>query len=143
MTSPEAEEQGGFDFAASYANSELAVAANAMVAKLRWVHQWLEGGHGCSAMSALCPSRAGLRMDCGWSAAHSPSQLLACGANLSTAKAVITPFRIPDYAAPVPPSSVCSEPAPGAQDLKYQDLEVVSHWVQTRELLVRNFRWVC
>ena len=44
VTSPEAEEQGGFDFAASYANSDLAAAANAMVAKLRWVHQRLEGG---------------------------------------------------------------------------------------------------
>lgn len=26
--------------------------------------------------------------------------------------------------------------------MRYEDLEVVSHWVQTRELLIRNFRWV-
>ena len=37
VTSPEAEETGGFDFAASYADSELAEAANAMVDKLRCV----------------------------------------------------------------------------------------------------------
>ncbi|PRW60703.1 Pleiotropic drug resistance 1 [Chlorella sorokiniana] len=67
VTSPEAEESGNFDFAASYANSDLAEAANAMVANL-------------------------------------------------------------------------SEPAPGVENLRYQDLEIVSHWVQTRELLIRNFR---
>ena len=61
----------------------------------------------------------------------------------STAKAAFTRLQFADHAAPAPPSPVCSEPAPGTQDLKYQDLEVVSHWVQTRELLVRNFRWVC
>ena len=52
VTSPEAEESGGFDYAASYANSELAEAAIAMVAKLRCAGgvEW----DGCVAKSVHC-----------------------------------------------------------------------------------------